>query len=66
MHPALPSPMVDATSAVFAVNGEKPHQGVAGKKPGLHQGAMACNSTTALGVSWRQWSGTVPGATVTY
>ena len=27
---------------------------------------MACNSTTALGVSWRQWSGTVPGATVTY
>jgi RHS repeat-associated protein len=27
---------------------------------------MACNSTTALGVSWGQWSGTVPGATVTY
>ena len=45
---------------------EKPHQGVTGKNPGLHQGATACNSTTALGVSWRLWSGTVPGATVTY
>jgi RHS repeat-associated protein len=48
------------------VNDRKPHQGVTGKNPGLYPGATACNSTTALGVNWRQWSATVPGATVTY
>ena len=48
------------------VNDEKLHQGVTGKKAGLHQGAMACNSTTALGVSWGQSSRTASGATVTY
>lgn len=58
--------MPDASPAVFAVNGEKPHQGVTSKNPGLHQRFVACNSTTALGVRWRQWSGTVPGATVSY
>jgi len=66
MQLALPSPMPDASSPVFAVNGGKPHQGVTGKNPGPHQGLAACNSTTALGVSWRQWSGTAPGARVTY
>ena len=30
--------------------GEKPHQGVAGKNPALHQGIVWCNSTTALGL----------------
>ncbi len=48
------------------VNDRKPHQGVTRKNPGLHQRFAACNSTTALGVSWRLWSGTVPGATVSY
>jgi len=48
------------------VNDEKLHQGVTGKKAGLHQGAMACNSTTALGVSWGQSSRTASGATVSY
>jgi RHS repeat-associated protein len=66
MQLALPSPMPDASPAVFAVNAEKPHQGVAGKNPGLHRGFFAVNSTTALGVSWGQWSGTVPGARVRY
>ena len=66
MQPELRSLIPDAMSAVFAVNGEKPHQGVAGKNPGLHQRIVACNSTTALGVSWGLWSGTVPGARVTY
>lgn len=66
MQPALPSPMPDASPAVFAVNDRKPHQGVAGKNPGLHQRFAACNSTTALGVSWGLSAGTVPGARVTY
>jgi RHS repeat-associated protein len=30
--------------------GEKPHQGVAGKNPALHQGIVWSNSTTALGL----------------
>ncbi len=69
----VPAPSVPWSSAeVFSlaaesqVNDRKPHQGVAGKNPGLHRGPAACNSTTALGVSWRLWSGTVPGARVSY
>ena len=70
---AVPAPLMPWSSAeVFSlaaesrVNTEKPHLGVTGKKAALHQGVMACNSTTALGVSWRQWSGTMPGARVSY
>jgi RHS repeat-associated protein len=66
MQLALPSPMPDASPAVFAVNGEKPHQGVASKNPASHRAFFAVNSTTALGVSWGLWSGTVPGARVSY
>jgi RHS repeat-associated protein len=69
----VPAPLVPwSAEEVFSlaagsqVNDRKPHQGVTGKKAGLYQGLAACNSTTALGVSWRQWSGTVPGARVTY
>ena len=70
---SAPAPLMPWSSAEFfplaaegQVNAEKPHQGVTGKNAGLHQRSTACNSTTALGVSWRQWSGTVPGATVSY
>jgi RHS repeat-associated protein len=66
MQLALPSPMPDASPAVFAVNGRKPRQGVRGPNPGLHQRFAACKSTTALGVSWGLWAGTVPGARVSY
>jgi RHS repeat-associated protein len=48
------------------VNPEKPHQGVASKKTAPHQPDIARNSTTALGLSWSWWSGTAPGARVTY
>jgi len=48
------------------VNPEKPHQGVASKKTAPHQAEIARNSTTALGLSWSWWSGTAPGARVTY
>jgi RHS repeat-associated protein len=58
--------MPDASPAVFAVNAEKSHQGATGKNAGLHRAFFADNSTTALGVSWRLWSGTAPGARVTY
>jgi RHS repeat-associated protein len=58
--------MPDASPAVFAVNDRKPRQGGRGQNPGLHQRFAACKSTTALGVSWGQWSGTVPGARVSY
>jgi RHS repeat-associated protein len=57
---------VFSLAAGSQVNDRKPHQGVTGKNPGLHQGLLVSNSTTALGVSWRLWSGTVPGATVSY
>jgi RHS repeat-associated protein len=66
MQLALHSPMPDASPAVFAVNDQKPHQGVASKNPGLHRAFFAVNSTTALGVSWGLWSATVPGARVSY
>ena len=68
----MPWPMPWRDEEIFSlaagsqVNDRKPHQGVTGKNAGLHQRFTASNSTTALGVSWRQWSGTVPGATVTY
>src|SRR5258708_4142407 len=68
----LAPPMPWSAEEVFSlaaeghVNQEKPHRGVTGKKAALHQGAMACNFTTALGVSWRLSSRTMPGATVTY
>ena len=70
---AVPAPpMPWSAEEVFSlavgsqVNQEKPHQGATGKNAGLHRGAMACNSTTALGVSWGQSSRTAPGARVTY
>ena len=53
-------------AAGVGVNGEKPHQGVASKKAAPHQRQTACNSTTALGLSWSWRSGTAPGARVTY
>ena len=56
----------DGFMAAMSLWGKKPHQGFSSENAGLHQGVTACNSTTALGVSWRQWSGTMPGATVTY
>ena len=68
--PAPPMPWsaeeIFSLAAGSQVNDRKPHQGATGQNPGLHQGATACNSTTALGVSWRLSSGTMPGATVTY
>src|SRR5208283_18670 len=48
------------------VNPEKPHQGVASQKTAPHQAKIACNSTTALGLSWQWQSGTASGARVTY
>jgi len=69
---AVPAPFMPWSAEVFSlaagsdVNDRKPHQGVTGKNPGLHQGAMACKSTAALGVSWRLSAGTASGATVTY
>jgi RHS repeat-associated protein len=68
LAPPMPWSSVEVFSlaAEGQVNREKPHQGVTGKKAALHQGAMACNFTIALGVSWRLWSRTTPGATVTY
>jgi RHS repeat-associated protein len=56
----------DGFMAAMSLWGKKPHQGFSSENVSLHQGAMACNSKTALGVSWRQWSGTAPGATVSY
>jgi len=53
-------------AAGVGVNGEKPHQGVASKKAAPHQAEIARNSTIALGLSWCWWSGTAPGARVTY
>ena len=44
--------------------GEKPHQGVAGKNPALHQGQELCNSTTALGLR-AVWSETRIGSRCT-
>lgn len=68
--PAPPMPWsaekIFSLAAEDHVNDRKPHQGVTGQNPGLHQKLAACNSTTALGVSSSQWSGTAPGATVTY
>jgi RHS repeat-associated protein len=40
----------DPALASCMVNLEKPHQGVAGKNPALHQGITWSNSTTALGL----------------
>lgn len=70
--PLMPWPMPWRDEEIFSlaagsqVNDRKSHQGVTGKKAGLHQRSTACNSTTALGVSWRLWSRTMPEATVTY
>ena len=70
---AVPAPLtpwsaeeIFSLAAESQVNARKPHQGVTGKKVGLHQGPTVWNSTTALGVSWRLSAGTMPGATVTY
>jgi RHS repeat-associated protein len=53
-------------AAECPVNDQKPHQGVTGKNAGPHQRSTASNSTTALGVSRRLWSGTASGARVSY
>jgi RHS repeat-associated protein len=47
-----PFPLCCAGPALAScmVNLEKPHQGVAGKNPALHQGIAWSNSTTALGL----------------
>jgi len=50
MQPALRSPIPDATLAVFAVNGGKPHQGVRRENPALYLRHGVQNSTTALGM----------------
>jgi len=50
MQPALFSPIPDAPLAVFAVNGEKPHQGVASENPALYLKQSVCKSTVLLGM----------------
>jgi RHS repeat-associated protein len=50
MQPALRSPISDASLAVFAVNGGKPHQGLAGRNPAPNQVREACKSTVQLGL----------------
>jgi RHS repeat-associated protein len=40
----------DECISAFESEGKKPHQGVAGKNPALHQGIVWSNSTSALGL----------------
>jgi len=40
----------DGFMAAMRLGGEKPHQGLPGRNPGLYQGPTVCNSTTALGL----------------
>jgi len=40
----------DGLLAAMRPGGEKPHQGLPSRNPGLHQGPTVCNSTTALGL----------------
>jgi len=50
MQPALRSSIPDASLAVFPVNGENSHQGLAGRNPALYPGHEACNFTVLLGM----------------
>ena len=50
MQPALRSSISDASLAVFAVNGGKPHQGFAGENPAPNRVREVCNSTVLLGM----------------
>jgi len=50
MQPALHSSVPDASPAVFAVYGGKPHQGLAGENPAPHPGHEVCNFTVQLGM----------------
>jgi RHS repeat-associated protein len=50
MQPALDSPIPDASLAVFPVNGENSHQGLAGRNPAPNQVREVCNFTVLLGL----------------
>jgi RHS repeat-associated protein len=50
MQPALRSPIPDATLAVFPVNGENSHQGLADRNPAPNQVREVCNFTVLLGL----------------
>jgi RHS repeat-associated protein len=50
MQPALRSPIPDASLAVFPVNGENSHQGLAGRNPALYPVREVCNFTVLLGL----------------
>jgi RHS repeat-associated protein len=50
MQPALDSPIPDASLAVFPVNGENSHQGLASENPALYPGHEVCNFTVLLGL----------------
>jgi hypothetical protein len=50
MQPAHRSYIPDASLAVFAVNGEKLHQGLASENPAPYPVREVCNSTVQLGL----------------
>ena len=50
MQPALRSSIPDASLAVFPVNGENSHRGLAGRNPAPNQGHVVCNFTVLLGL----------------
>jgi RHS repeat-associated protein len=50
MQPALRSPIPDASLAVFPVNGENSHQGLAGRNPAPNQVREVCKFTVLLGM----------------
>src|SRR5277367_2651872 len=50
MQPALRSSIPDASLAVFPVNGENSHQGLAGRNPAPYPGHEVCNFTVLLGM----------------
>src|SRR6185312_14753638 len=50
MQPALRSSIPDASLAVFPVNGENSHQGLAGRNPAPNQVREVCNFTVLLGL----------------
>ena len=50
MQPALHSSIPDASLALFPVNGENSHQGLASENPALYPGHEVCNFTVLLGL----------------
>ena len=50
MQPALRSSIPDASLAVFPVNGENSHRGLAGRNPAPNQVREVCNFTVLLGM----------------